>query len=88
MIHYSLMKSVTIYTTQTCQYCKATKEFFKEHNVQYTEIDVGSDAEKAREMIQKSGQMGVPVIIIGSGADEQLIVGFDQSRIAAALEIS
>ena len=53
----------------------------------YTEIDVGSDPGKAREMIQKSGQMGVPVIVVGSGAEEQLIIGFDQARIAAALGI-
>lgn len=82
------MKQVTIYTTQTCQYCKATKAFLKEHSVPYTEIDVGSDAEKAREMIQKSGQMGVPVIVIGAGDDEQLIVGYDQARIAAALGLA
>lgn len=81
------MKPVTIYTTQTCQYCKAAKQFLQEHEVAYAEIDVGSDAEKAREMIQKSGQMGVPVIVIGAGIEEQLIVGFDQARIAAALGI-
>lgn len=81
-------KPVTIYTTQTCVYCKATKQFFQEHNVAYTEVDVGSDAVKAREMIQKSGQMGVPVIVVGEGSDEQLIVGFDKPRLSAALEIS
>ena len=80
-------KSVTMYTTQTCQYCRATKAFLDEKGVPYTNIDVGSDPEKAREMIQKSGQMGVPVIIIGDGDDEQLIVGFDQARIAKALGI-
>lgn len=82
------MKSVTIYTTQTCQYCKTTKQFFQEHGVTYTEIDVGSDPEKAREMIQKSGQLGVPVIVIGEGEEEQLIVGFDKARIASALGIA
>lgn len=54
----------------------------------YTEIDVGSDPEKAREMIQKSGQMGVPVIVVGEGEEEQLIVGFDKARLAAALGIA
>lgn len=81
------MKPITIYTTQTCQYCRVTKQFLQEHGVPYTEIDVGSDPEKAREMIQKSGQMGVPVIVIGEGEEEQLIVGFDKARIAAALGI-
>lgn len=80
-------KSVTIYTTQTCQYCRATKAFLQEKGIPYQEIDVGSDPEKAREMIQKSGQMGVPVVVIGEGSDEQLIVGFDQARLTAALGI-
>ena len=78
---------MTIYTTQTCAYCKATKEFLQSHDVQYTEIDVGSDKDKAREMIQRSGQMGVPVVMVGEGEEEQLIVGFDKARLAKALDI-
>lgn len=81
-------KPVTIYSTKTCVYCKATKQFLTEKAVPYTEVDVGSDPNKAREMIQKSGQMGVPVIVIGEGPDEQLIVGFDKPRIASALGLS
>ena len=80
-----MQKPVTIYTTKTCGYCKATKEFFKEKNVQYTEIDVSASQDKAKEMIEKSGQMGVPVIIIGEGKEEELIVGFDQQRLTEAL---
>ena len=80
-------KSVTIYSTQTCGYCKAAKEYFAEHNIKFTEYDVGSDQDKAREMIDKSGQMGVPVIVIGEGDNEELIVGFDQTRLAKALDI-
>lgn len=82
------MANVTIYTTQTCGYCKAAKEFFKSHDVEYDEVDVGADQEKAREMIEKSGQMGVPVIVINKDGEETLIVGFDQSRIAGALGIA
>lgn len=81
------MANVTIYSTQTCGYCRAAKQFFKDNGIQYTEYDAGTDREKAREMIEKSGQMGVPVIIIEDGGKEDLIVGFDQSRIAAALNI-
>lgn len=81
------MPSVTIYTTQTCGYCKAAKEFMKSHDVEYTEIDVGSDQDKAREMIEKSGQMGVPVIVVGDGEAEQMIVGFDQDKLAELLGI-
>ena len=77
------MKPVTIYSTPTCHFCQMSKEFFKEHNVPYTEFDVAHDLQKRQEMIQKSGQMGVPVIYIG----DELVVGFDQERIAGALGI-
>lgn len=56
--------------------------------VEFTEVDVGADQARAREMIEKSGQMGVPVIVVGSGPDEELIVGFDQNRLANALGLS
>lgn len=79
------MAHVTIYSTQTCGYCKLAKEFFHKHNIAYTEYDAGTDRQKAREMIEKSGQMGVPVIIIEKDGQEELIVGFDQPRLAAAL---
>ena len=80
-----MSKPITIYTTPTCGYCKATKAFLQEKNIPYTEFDVSRDQAKAKEMIERSGQMGVPVIVIGEGAEEQLIVGFDQPRIAEAL---
>jgi glutaredoxin len=59
------MKPVSIYTTVTCTYCKMAKEFFQKNNISYQEFDVGTDLEKRQEMIEKSGQMGVPVITIG-----------------------
>ena len=83
-----MSKPVTIYSTQTCGYCKAAKAYFGENNIEYTDIDVGADQEKAKEMIERSGQMGVPVIVIGEGDEEQLIVGFDQNRIAEALGLA
>jgi glutaredoxin len=57
------------------------KDYFKENNVAYIEYNVASDMEKRKEMIDKSGQMGVPVIIVGS----ELIVGFDRPKIAGLL---
>ena len=57
------------------------KDFFKEKNIAYTEYNVASNLEKRKEMLEKSGQMGVPVIIIGS----ELIVGFDKPKIAKLL---
>lgn len=77
------MSHVSIYTTPTCVYCKRTKAFFKEHNVSYEEKDVSSDEEARRQMIEKSGQMGVPVTDI----DGTIVVGFDEERLSALLDI-
>ena len=77
------MKEVTIYSTPTCSYCKLAKEFFKEKGVEYTEHDVAADTEKRQEMVDKTGQMGVPVITIG----DEMIVGFDKAKVAELLEI-
>lgn len=74
-------KSVTIYSTPTCHFCQITKEFFKEHNVAYTEIDVAADAEKREEIRIKSGQFGVPVVLIG----DEMIIGFDKKKFMSAL---
>lgn len=76
-------KSVTIYSTPTCHFCQMAKEFFTANNVPYTEHNVASDMEKRQEMIDKSGQMGVPVILIG----DEIIVGFDREKIAAAVGV-
>ncbi len=81
------MANVTIYTTQTCGFCKAVKDYFTTNNIEYKEIDVGVDQEKAREMIEKSGQMGVPVIAIEKDGKEEIVVGFDQMKLATLLDI-
>ncbi|HBV01306.1 MAG TPA: NrdH-redoxin [Candidatus Taylorbacteria bacterium] len=78
------MAQVTIYSTPTCVYCNAAKAFFKEKGVAYTEHNVGADMERRKEMIEKSGQMGVPVIAI----DGELVVGFNQPKIKQLLKIS
>lgn len=77
-------KIVTIYSTPTCHFCQMAKEFFKGNGVTYTEHNVATDLEKRQEMIQKSGQMGVPVITIGN----ELIVGFDKERLASLLGVA
>ncbi len=78
------MKQVTIYTTPTCGFCKMAKEFFDEHGVAYTEHNVATDLEKRKEMIEKSGQMGVPVIYV----DDAVTVGFDKNRLSTLLGIA
>ena len=77
------MANVSIYTTPTWGYCKMTKEFFKENNVEYKEIDVSTDKEAAQQMIEKTGQSGVPVVDI----DGELIVGFDKDKLKQALSL-
>lgn len=77
------MRKVTIYTTPTCVYCKMTKAFFKENNIQYEEKDVSTDRAAADEMIKKSNQMGVPVIDI----DGKILVGFDKEGLSQLLNI-
>ena len=75
------IKKVLIYSTPTCPYCHQTKDYLKEKKVEYTDYDVSSDSAKAQEMIDKSGQMGVPVLDI----EGEIIVGFDKVRIDKAL---
>ncbi len=77
-------KSITIYSTPTCHFCQMTKEFLKEKGIGYTEFNVASDLEKRQEMIQRSGQMGVPVIFIG----DEMIIGFDKERLVSILGIT
>ncbi len=74
---------VTIYSTPTCHFCHAAKDFFTANNVAFTDYNVGSDLPKRKEMIEKSGQMGVPVITVG----KDLIVGFDEPKLRELLAI-
>ena len=75
---------VKIYTTPTCPWCVKTKEFFDENKVKYEEVNVAADSAAADEMINKSGQMGVPVIDI----DGQMIVGYNKPALKKALNIA
>lgn len=77
------MHKVMIYTTNSCPYCVMAKDFFKKNGVKYEEINVEENQEKAEEMVEKSGQMGVPVIDI----DGKIIVGFNKPVIVKALEL-
>lgn len=76
-------KTVTIYSTPVCHFCQAAKEFFAENNIKYTNYDVASDAEKRQEMIEMTGQMGVPVIRI----DNDVVVGFDEDKVKELLGV-
>lgn len=73
--------NVTVYTTSTCPWCVKAKEYLSSKGVNYEEKNVSMDRAAAGEMIQKSGQRGVPVLDI----DGNIVVGFDQERIDTLL---
>ena len=76
-------KKITVYSTPTCPFCIRAKQFLKDNKIQFEDIDVSENHEKAQEMMKKSGQMGVPVLEIG----EKIIVGFDKDKIKESLGI-
>lgn len=75
-------KKIKVYTTPTCPYCKMVKDFLNEEGIDFKDINVAQDQEAAKEMIERSGQMGVPQIDING----TLIVGFDKDKIKEELE--
>ena len=77
-----MMKQVKIYTTSTCVYCRGAKEYFKEKGIEYEEVNLSEKPDKIQEMVEISGQMGVPVILI----DGKVIVGFNRGAIDEALD--
>ena len=77
------MKSVTIYTTPTCHFCHMTKDFFDANGITYTEKDAARDMAARQEAVQKSGQMGVPVIDV----DGAIVIGFNEPKLRELLEI-
>lgn len=77
------MSNVIVYSTPSCPWCHRAKDYFKEKGIGFIDYDVAADTEKAQEMINKSGQMGVPVIDI----DGQIVVGFDVGKINELLKI-
>lgn len=73
---------IKVYSTPTCHWCIRLKEWLKEKGVKFKEVDVATDQEAAKEMVKKSGQMGVPQIEING----KIIVGFDKEKIEEALK--
>ena len=81
LINKKMAKKIIIYSTPACPYCLMAKEYFKKNNINYEEFDVSVDEKSAKEMIEKSHQLGVPVIDI----DGSIIIGFDKAAIDKAL---
>lgn len=78
-----MAKNVKVYSTPTCPWCIRTKQFLKDNNIVFEDIDVSTNQAAGEEMVQKSGQMGVPVLDI----EGEIIVGFDKDRIKQVLGI-
>ncbi len=77
------MAQIKVYSTEFCPYCVALKEFLQENKIEFNAIDVTQDLKAQEEMIEKSGQMGVPVVDI----DGEIIIGFDREKISQILGI-
>lgn len=77
-------KKIEIYSTPTCHFCQMAKEFLTENNIPFTDYNVASDIVRRKEMIDKSGQMGVPVIVVNG----QHMVGFDRDRLASLVGVA
>ncbi len=75
------MSKVKVYSTPTCPYCHLLKEFLNQKKIEFDDIDVAADQEAAKDMVGKSGQMGVPQIEING----KIIVGFDKPAIEKEL---
>ena len=73
---------VTVYSATWCAFCHAVKEYLDKKGVKYTDLDVEADPHNAKEAVDKSGQMGIPVLDING----TIIIGFDRPKIDAALK--
>ena len=76
--------TVKVYSTPTCPYCIMVKDFLKENKIEFENINVAEDQKAAEEMVKKTGQMGVPVVMV----DDIVIVGFNQEELKKALNLS
>ena len=76
-----MAKQVTIYSTPTCHFCHMAKDYFDANSVAYIDYNVMTDLEKRKEMIDMTGQMGVPVIRIG----DDVVIGFDEGKVKELL---
>lgn len=74
---------VIVFSTPTCSFCNAAKRYFKEKNIKFTDVDVSKDQAAARDMVRRTGQTGVPVILINN----RPIIGFDKAKINQMLNI-
>jgi glutaredoxin 3 len=82
-IEGDFMASVKVYSSSTCPHCQHAKKFLQNNNVDFEDFDVTSNREKLEEIMEKSGQMGVPVIDVNG----KIIIGFDETELRKALNL-
>ena len=83
------IKNIFIYSTPTCSYCKILKSYLDEKGIKYTAVDLAKEADRVSEMVELSGQYGVPVMVVNKGEPDQVvIVGFNKSMVNETLGIS
>lgn len=80
----SKTKNVIVYSTPTCPYCRQAKAWFAANNIPYQDFDVSTDHNALHDMVEKSGQLGVPVFDV----DGEIVIGFDKPRLSDLLSIS
>jgi len=80
--------TITLYTTKTCPYCRQEKAWLDGLDIAYTNHSVDDDLAKQQEMIASSGQMGVPVTVVTRGSRQEVVIGFDQPKLAELLQIN
>jgi glutaredoxin-like YruB-family protein len=78
-----MSKKVTVYSTPTCPYCIRLKKFLKDKGIEFENKDVAYDENARKEMVEKSKQIGVPVVDV----EGDIIVGFDENRLSNLLGI-
>lgn len=83
MIPAPAQAKVIVFSTPTCTFCNQAKRYFKEKNIKFTDVDVSKDQSAARDMMRRTGQMGVPVILINN----KPVIGFDRNKINQMLNI-
>jgi glutaredoxin-like YruB-family protein len=83
MTDEKIQPKVVVFSTPTCSYCNMAKSYFREKGIKFTDIDVSRDQAAARDMVRRSGQMGVPVIDIGG----KIVVGFNRPQVNMLLGI-
>ena len=80
------MAEIEVYTTPTCPYCTKLKDWLENENINYEAIDLSQNKEKAQELIQKTGQRGVPQTLIKKDGTEEAVIGFNPEEIKKHVE--